>query len=142
MAYGFDIAREVQAALEEAAAETGNGQPYKALLIQESAGGGPEWDPGAGVKTEIEVTILDTPKVSREAGSSIARWDRILKIARMGQVLDPARWEDYGTPDGSVVVEPRVYDHIRIRGVEYSVAEVKMVAPGGVVILWEVRVDI
>lgn len=147
MAYGFTIANEVKAALEEAASATGSGEPYRAMLLKTVPGTGPEWDPGPASHIEIEITILDTPSVTRDPDgtqfgrTTLARWDHTIKIAAEGWVQDPAHFAEFNTPNGKVTITPEVTDQVRVRGVDYSVAEVRPLAPGGVVLMWEVRLD-
>lgn len=148
MAYGFTIADEIKAALEEAASETGNGLPFRAYLLKPSGStGGNEWEPEEGEPTKIEITILDTPSVARDPDgtqfgrTTLARWEHVLKVAAEGHVVDPADYHLFNTPNGKITVTPEVTDQVDIRGTTYSVADVKAVAPGGVVLLWEVKLD-
>lgn len=147
MAFGFTIADEIRRGLEEAASEVGSGMPLLATLLKHVPGTGPEWDPGPSTSVEIEVTALDTPSVSRDPNgtqfgrTTLARWDHTLKLAAEGRVVDPAHFSTFNTPDGRVVVTPEITDQIRLHGVDYSVADVRAVAPGGVTLMWEVRLD-
>lgn len=122
---GQDIAREVAAAIAEAGAEVGNGVPLTAKLIQQGEPSGPEWDPQPGERIEHVITVLDTYKTVRAAdGSQLGRAEHILKVA--------------AAPGGPT---PSITDEVEIHGATHAIADVKPLAPGGIVLMWELRLD-
>lgn len=123
---GYDIAREVAAAIAEAGAEVGDGTPLTATLIQASdEASGPEWDPQPGEPTLHTITVLDSYKTLRAPdGSPLGTREHLLKMA--------------ATPDGPT---PSITDEVELNGIKYAVANVTPTAPGGVVIMWELTLD-
>lgn len=116
------IAAQVAKAIEEAGAEAGGGTPLTAILVQQGPPSGPEWDPQPGERIEHTITVVDTHRVVRAGGDMLGKAEHILRMAATGPI-------------------PAITDEVVIGGVTYAVADVKPLAPGGIVLMWEVKLD-
>lgn len=124
MSKGSDIAAEVAQGIREAGAETGQGVPLTATLVRSGAGGGNPWDPDPGAIERHTITVVDSYRTVRNIDGTIARREHVLKMAV--------------EPGGPV---PQMNDQVELNGLTYEIADITPTAPGGVVLLWELRLD-
>lgn len=121
---GLDIAAEVAQGIREAGAETGDGTPLTAVLVRSGAGSGNPWDPGPGTAERHTITVVDSYRTVRNIDGTIARREHVLKMA--------------AEPGGPT---PQMNDQVELKGLTYEIADIIPTAPGGIVVLWELRLD-
>lgn len=115
----FDYTR-VRATAERLLARFGQA----VTLIKQGAAVGPEWNPTPGPGTEHIITAVDENSMRRDlSGTLIGEGVHALIVST------------------SAGVEPSQADSIRMGGREYEIVEVKPLAPGGVVLLWECTIQ-
>jgi hypothetical protein len=97
---------------------------FTAVLKRTAAGGGPAWNPGAPVETEIPIlALLETYSDKMIDGTTIIYGDRKLLIS--AEHLENI---------------PRTTDKLIIDGEEYGIINVLPFAPGGVSILYTLQI--
>ena len=95
-----------------------------ATLVKPGATTGPEWDPQPGPATEHQITVVDENQMQRDqSGTLIGEAVHALIVST------------------SAGVEPEQADRVRIAGRVLEITEVRPLAPGGTVLLWEVTVN-
>lgn len=95
-----------------------------AMLIKPGAMTGPEYDPRPGPATEHQITVVDENQMQRDqSGTLIGEAVHALIVST------------------SAGVEPEQADRVRIGGRTLEITEVRPLAPGGTVLLWEVTVN-
>lgn len=96
-----------------------------ATLIKPGIPVGPEWDQTQGSTTEHPITVVDENQMQRDqSGTLIGEAVHALIVSTAGGV----------TPERA--------DRVRLaNGRDLEVLDVRPTAPGGVVLLWEVRVN-
>ena len=93
-------------------------------LIKPGALTGPEWDQTQGPSTEHTITVVDENSMRRDmSGTLIGEAVHALIVST------------------SAGVEPEQADRVRIAGRVLEITEVRPLAPGGTVLLWEVTVN-
>lgn len=97
MTNGTDIAAEVEAAIAEAGAATGDGA-HKVILEQKGAKSGPDEDPTFGAPTYTELTVIERTRMAFDAQNDMAA-----KLRRTLMV-------------GATSVEPTKADRVNIGG--------------------------
>ena len=96
------------------------GQPV--TLIKPGEPTGPEWAPVPGEPVEYTVTAVDENNMQRDqVGTLIGDAIHALTIST------------------SAGVAPERADRVRVMGREYEITEVAPLAPGGTVLLWQVK---
>lgn len=107
------VAAEVAAAI----AEVG----FAATLEKPGTKTGPDWAPIIGAPTQSAITIIDdTIQIVSAAGTLITMEERVLTVSTAG-------------------LAPEKADRVLVRGTWHEVSRVTPLAPGGVDILYEVR---
>ena len=116
----FDYAR-VRQSSERLLARFGQ----TATLIKPGAVTGPEWDPSPGPATEHQITVVDENQKQRDqSGTLIGEAVHALIVSTSGGIA------------------PERQDRVRLaNGRDLEVLDVRPTAPGGVVLLFEVRVS-
>lgn len=95
-----------------------------ATLIKPGEMIGPEWNPTPGPATEHSITVVDENSLRRDlSGTLIGEGVHSIIVST------------------SAGVAPSQADRIRMGGREYEIVEVKPLAPGGVVLLWECTIQ-
>lgn len=96
-----------------------------ATLIKPGAMTGPEWDPQPGPATEHQITVVDENQMQRDqSGTLISEAVHALIVSTAGGIA------------------PERQDRVRLaNGRDLEIIEVRPLAPGGVVLLWEARVS-
>lgn len=107
------VAKEVSAAI----AETG----FLVTLEKPGARSGPAWAPTIGSPTSHQIMAVDMGiVVSDDEGTKIGNRQRALTVSASGVVPDKA-------------------DRVQVRGVWHDIAEVMPLAPGGVDLLYKIK---
>lgn len=126
MSNGTDIAAEIDAALREAAAATGDGA-YVAMLHRTTGGSDTPWGSAVATLLTFPLTVLEdgvSTRYSRDAGGAlIPRTARVLTVSATGEA--PQTGDEIGLADG-----------------RHEVVRVNPVQPGGTVLLFEVELAI
>lgn len=95
-----------------------------ATLLKPGEMVGPEWDREPGLATEYTITVVDENNMRRDmSGTLIGEAVHALIVST------------------SARVEPEQADRVRIGGRVLEITEVRPLAPGGTVLLWEVTVN-
>ena len=96
-----------------------------ATLVKPGAVTGPEWDPQPGPVTEHQITVVDENQMQRDqSGTLIGEAVHALIVSTAGSIA------------------PERQDRVRLaNGRDLEIIDVRPTAPGGVVLLWEVRVS-
>lgn len=96
-----------------------------ATLIKPGAMTGPEYDPRPGPATEHQITVVDENQMQRDqSGTLIGEAVHALIVSTAGGIV------------------PERQDRVRLaNGRDLEVLDVRPTAPGGAVLLWEVRVS-
>lgn len=96
-----------------------------ATLVKPGATTGPEWDPQPGPATEHQITVVDENQMQRDqSGTLIGEAVHALIVSTAGGIV------------------PERQDRVRLaNGRDLEIIDVRPTAPGGVVLLWEVRVS-
>lgn len=94
------------------------------VLIKPGVMAGPEWDRTEGLSTEHVITVVDENSMRRDlTGTLIGEAVHALIVST------------------SAGIEPEQADRVRIGGRVLEITEVRPLAPGGAVLLWEVSVN-
>lgn len=96
-----------------------------ATLVKPGATTGPEHDPQPGPATEHQITVVDENQMQRDqSGTLIGEAVHALIVSTAGGIV------------------PERQDRVRLaNGRDLEIIDVRPTAPGGVVLLWEVRVS-
>ena len=131
MSNGDDIAAQVEAALTEAATATGSG-PLYATLCRAGTTTGPEYDQTPGTPTKHSLTIInDTISLGLIDGSMIRATDKLIVVAATGAVPTTADTVVLDAPESVTIPADNSLPGL-------SVEMVKVTAPGGTAVLYEV----
>ncbi|MBF9050642.1 hypothetical protein GTA62_14690 [Roseobacter sp. HKCCD9010] len=126
---GADIAAEVAAAIAEAGAEIGDGTPNVVSLIRPGTQTGPDYAPTFGPPTAHALTVIeDIERVRDRDGTLIGQSIRTLLVstdAEFAPTKADAIW--FGMPSDWTDDQ-----------VKHQIIEVRPLAPGGTVLLWEI----
>lgn len=119
---GADIAAEVAAALAEAGAETGNGEPLEGFIIRNLGDDKTTYPPVNGADVPCRCTLILTQYSARDRdGTSVTARDVRATIAADAEA------------------DPRIGDTVFVGESEYHVKNVAAEKPGGVVLYWDVQ---
>lgn len=125
MSNGTDIAAEIDAALREAAAATGDGA-YVAMLHRTTGGSSTPWGTEVPSLLMFPLTVLEdgvSTRYSRDAGGAlIPRTARVVTVSATGEA-------------------PQVGDEIGLADGRHEVVRVNPVQPGGVALLFECEIS-
>lgn len=130
---GTEIAAEVAEALAEVGAEVGEGEYFATLRQIENIG--PEWAPVQS-NTDTTVTVVDlNERVRDNSGTLIGETRRTLLVSTStGVMITKADKVVVGLTDVQVATAENALEPVDW----HEIAEVRPLAPGGTVILWEV----
>lgn len=107
----------VAAEVADAIAEVG----FAAVLEKPGANTGPEWAPVIGAPTTSAITIIDdTINIVNLAGTLVTQEERVLTVSTAG-------------------LAPQKADRVQVRGIWHQISRVTPIAPGGVDLMYEVR---
>lgn len=120
---GEDIRQEVKDALVEAATETGDGELVGTFLRKPDPTG-PSYAPVYGADLEYTASCIRSNFTVQERAANLVGESELLFLVEA---------ED-------LTITPSTTDRFKVDGVTYQVKAVDPVSPGGVVLMWKVRV--
>jgi len=120
---GAAISAEVAAAIRAVGAEVGAGT-FEATIFRDGPISGPVYDPIQGAPVAYQVAVIDSNiNVRDDTGTLVGETRRMLTIE-------------------AGVVEPLKGDIIKVRGVNYTIADLQTVAPLGVDLLYKATLEV